>query len=540
MKEAVLSRMAGLEEVSLASEELFRAQTLLLPTSLIYSNADEYDPIFAKTSVGYSHCAREVCVAPVLLCTFPQNTVVLADSWFTTFSDDAFVLDQFAPPFREKGAKPEELLCSSRPVIDVDEPCLLVARFGEGTWGHWLGELLPRAILAELAYPGKFKFAVPAWTTTEQPQRGLAHAINESLQAYGITEDRYLRLRMDTSYRFGQLFGLTSVWSDHTMHPAVVNCMRNLVPRLTTEGPLDRIACLRKTAKTRNIINLDEIAQQLQQNGFQILDLNTMSFLDQVAAFQGCSLIFSVLGSELTSLIYAADQVKVVSAGPANWADRFFYPLIQLRNGLLADVRGTADWKGEQYYRQAPFKIDPRQVEIALERLSTPMTQLAPNGYISVSGLTLPRRVGRCEFTIDFTTGGNSPAFVKEGWSLQERSLTWCLGPRSDLVIPAPLIEGDYQLDIRVCAATRPPYIMAQKMDILINGEFADSFFLLGWMDLVCRVPRAAVTGRGSLHLELHHPIFVSSQAMGVGADTREASVGFARIRLRRCESNRS
>src|SRR6185437_9102116 len=94
----------------------------------------------------------------------------------------------------------------------------------------------------------------------------------------------------------------------------------------------DKIALLRKDASTRNIINITEIQDLLAGEGFQVLDLSSMPFSDQVAAFQNCSTVFAVLGSELTGLIYAPEQIRVLSAGPANWGDRFFYPLIQLRD----------------------------------------------------------------------------------------------------------------------------------------------------------------------------------------------------------------
>jgi hypothetical protein len=532
----VLSKMAYLAELSPATEELYPAQTVCLPTSLVYSNAADFDPEFARISVGYSHSAREAFVEPILLCAFPADTLVLANSWFTTFADGAFVVEQFAPPFREKDARPQDLLLSDGPVVDVSEPCLLVGRYGEGTWGHWLGELLPRAVLAEQAYPGRFKFVVPAWTTVEQPKRGLAHAINESLAAYGITGDRCIRLQIDLTYRFKQLFGVTSVWSDFTIHPAVLDQMRSLASVRHSQTPpaSGKIALLRKGASTRNIINLSDVEELLVAKGFEILELGGMPFATQVAIFQSCPIVFSVLGSELTGLMYSPDEVKVLSAGPANWADRFFYPLVQLRDGLLADIRGPADWKGERFYREAPFRVDLRQVDVALESLSMPLKQLAPDGYISVSGLQLPLRVGKCEFAVDFTSSGNAQQFLKEGWSDQEAMHIWCIGRHSDMVIPAPLIEGDYQLEFKVIPAIWRPYIVAQKLDLRINGIFVESFVITEWMEITCRVPREAISGHGQLHLEFDHPISVSSKSMGFNPDSREVSVGFVWIRFRR------
>ena len=38
---------------------------------------------------------------------------------------------------------------------------MIVARYGFGTWGHWIGELLPKIVTVEAAFPGRFSFAIP-------------------------------------------------------------------------------------------------------------------------------------------------------------------------------------------------------------------------------------------------------------------------------------------------------------------------------------------------------------------------------------------
>ena len=80
------------------------------------------------------------------------------------------------------------------PAVDVGQPCLLLARYGENTWGHWVTEMLVKAVIAERLLPGRFFYAVPWWTTEPGAANGLADAVLGSLAAYGIEPQRLVRL----------------------------------------------------------------------------------------------------------------------------------------------------------------------------------------------------------------------------------------------------------------------------------------------------------------------------------------------------------
>ena len=68
------------------------------------------------------------------------------------------------------------------------------------------------------------------------------------------------------------------------------------------------------------------------------VDIEALSFIDQMSVFRGAENIFSVLGSGLAGLIYAPDQVTTGTLRPQLWQDRFFTALMQLRRGRWVDV----------------------------------------------------------------------------------------------------------------------------------------------------------------------------------------------------------
>jgi hypothetical protein len=247
----------------------------------------------------------------------------------------------------------------------------LLARFGEGTWGHWLGEILPRATLAEHFFPGKFAYVVPAWTTTAGSTK-FADSVLESLRAYGIGEDRIYRLIEDTGYRFRSLSTVTSVRADRAMHPEALELMRTnvvLVPESFTGYFPARMAMLRKAVKRRGVANALAVEQLLNQLGFFCLEIEDYSFSAQVALFRAATTVLCVLGSGLTGLIYSPDHVNVVAPAPENWGDSFFYPLVQQRAGKFIDIRGPIEGLDPVLRRDSTFTVPLDELAMTLKLL---------------------------------------------------------------------------------------------------------------------------------------------------------------------------
>lgn len=103
------------------------------------------------------------------------------------------------------------------------------------------------------------------------------------------------------------------------------------------------VALLRLANTGRTIKNDGQVLGWLRTQGFVPFDIGQMSFVQQVTLMRHAEEVFGILGSSLTGLIYSPNGVRVLSAAPGAWADRFFYALIQARNGVYADVRGEPD-----------------------------------------------------------------------------------------------------------------------------------------------------------------------------------------------------
>ena len=132
--------------------------------------------------------------------------------------------------------------------------------------------------------------------------------------------------------------------------------LRATAPERPVPAP-SRLALMRRDWSTRKIVNAREVQTLVSAAGFHVVDMVGLSFAEQVRVFRSAEIVFSVLGSGLTGLVYSPDGVKVIAVSPSGWSDRFFYALTQLRGGHWAEVKGPTTWTGVGMLRDAPFEI---------------------------------------------------------------------------------------------------------------------------------------------------------------------------------------
>jgi hypothetical protein len=261
--------------------------------------------------------------------------------------------------------------------VDLDDECCLLARFGHGTWGHWLGEIVPMAAAVERYQPGRFRFAVPHHASV------YGEAMRESLRAYGIDPTRLISLGWKRPIRLRNAWAISPIWSSHSPHPGALDIMRGAVRLALYKEGWERVALMRRDSLTRAIENSEEVEQFLRDAGFTIADAGRMTFLDQVRLFQSAKTLFAVIGSGLTGLIYSPGEVRVLAAGPARWGDRFFYALAQHRRARWAEARGPSEWNGEGLLRDAPFNLPLHALRTALTKLEARAD--ASQSHLSIS-----------------------------------------------------------------------------------------------------------------------------------------------------------
>lgn len=343
---------------------------LLPPVSYPVTSACVYTNLLETSGAFGIHMTKRIY--PAQVCQVPAVTLGKVSSEAMLVADESLVIghsavsEQLAPQYHDDAAK-LDALPFGQSVRRVEGESLLIARFGQATWGHWLGELLPKVVLAEHFFPGRFKYVVSAAIVHNAHRPGLWKSIMDSLAAYGIGPDRLEPVLPQYNYTFSDLWAMSPIREDNIMfHPGAFEAMNHLNPAPSTGR---RVALLRTDSVKRGIDNQLAVLDLLATWGYQAVDIGKLEFIEQVRCCRQASHIVSVLGSGLSGLIYSPLGVKVASLAPARFGDRFFYTMVQNRLGRYADVRGPIVSNGGEQDRDDVFAVPLDALEKGLSAL---------------------------------------------------------------------------------------------------------------------------------------------------------------------------
>ncbi len=351
---------------------VFPEQNVQYANVLAYSNAREtckqtFIDFLLGTTAGINTVTPEVFIGRYE----PGATIAAGDS-FLVITADGLVAEQVLPVPHEA---PEIRLAYARATahetVEIAEECLLTTRYGIGTWGHWLNEIFPKAVVAEAVFPGRFRYVVPDALSRPGPDRNFATSLLETFAAYGIAEERLLRIDASKHHRFANLFDVGGFGRASFLHRGVCALMRHGLKEIPPE-PSCKMLALERNNTGRRIANLDELRSLLAGRGFEFVDLSRLPFPRQVACFKAAETVFGVYGSGLAGLPYAQKGIGLLACAPANWRDNYYVPVIQERGGRYADVRGPRCEDGVDFKFNAPFHVDPEHLLLGLEALRTP------------------------------------------------------------------------------------------------------------------------------------------------------------------------
>lgn len=358
-----MAALAHLKDILIDAQTVVPAQEAPLPTALVYSNEAEFDARWAAELANGPYRERMARFAPLDIGRLPPGAVLRGEHHFLISWNGLVAIESVPHALLADAHMLDQALARELVVEDVEQECLILSRYGHGTWGHWLGEILPIAAVVEDRFPCRFRYAVPRHGAGPYTE-----VMIQSLAAYGIETDRIVWLRQDRAHRLLHAWAMTPVWSDHAPHPAAMRALRSSLRCARSEGHA-KLALLRQDWTTRAVANIEQVEGVLRAEGFHITDMAGRPFADQVNAFHCAEIVFGILGSGLTGLAYSPDLVRVVAASPSGFSDRFFYALVQERRGRWAEVKGPTRWAGEGMMRDAPFEIPIPALRAALAQL---------------------------------------------------------------------------------------------------------------------------------------------------------------------------
>jgi hypothetical protein len=355
------------EPLAYAVNSLLPGVELNLPACLIHTNIPQFDWDLGNHLLQNIYVSRIGRAPDVTLQQLPGDARLIVPNWQEAIAicGRQIVAEQIHPDWSDRDV--QNAVASCRAEISIDERAVIVQRWGMRTWGHWLGELLPRIKCLEAARPGRYAYALPEDLLDDIYLRSTL----QSLEYYGITRDRFVFLRPGYRYRFAELLAVSSVWSPGrpTIHPGAVELMREVPGGRSDFAAGERVALLRREWSTRRLENLPEVEAFLRADGWQIVDIALLPFDQQVRVFSGSTAIVSILGSGLAGLIYSPANVNVITLAPVGWADDFFFGIMQNRNARLADVRGIKSISDPRDAFYSSFRVDVADLGAAIAAL---------------------------------------------------------------------------------------------------------------------------------------------------------------------------
>jgi hypothetical protein len=221
----------------------------------------------------------------------------------------------------------------------ADEEVMVFHNEGGGTWGHFLAQNIPRALLLRERFP-HVKIAIPRG---QRP--GLKNNFSKALEFFGFDEDNIVTISADITYQFRAVWIVDFLYSWKSgghIHPIAINILHKHAGKIDIISELDFENAgfyAERSKNSRAIINNEEVNNKFRDFSINPLMLGKLPPGEQFAAWGRTRLACGVLGSDLTNMIFAQERTSILVISPHKFGDHFFYNLAAAKNLRWLEIR---------------------------------------------------------------------------------------------------------------------------------------------------------------------------------------------------------
>lgn len=294
---------------------------------------------------------------------FPELSVTcirrgrVATSEGTVIAPDDRVFDQFAhqwgdPIWRNKV---------------FEQPGLGALERREGYWatlivpasginvGHWLMDgVLRMSVLEAAGLEKRAKFIVP----DTQPK------YTQPLEALGYGPDRWDGLR-EGHWEVEHLLVPSYLAPPGFIRPWAVRWIRSRLGVENKPSGKRRLWISRSRARYRRLQNEEELMPVLERAGFEKVELERLTFREQVDVFSQANAVAGPHGAGMTDLLFAPHGIRVLEIFPPEFVNPVFYSMANsldqeyyyLTGYSLPDDRNPEGAKDLDHFRVDPDKV---------------------------------------------------------------------------------------------------------------------------------------------------------------------------------------
>ena len=288
----------------------------------------------------------------------PVNVVTLFDVYITAeglvFDADGNVVSESITQYLEPDIdRARERVLSAKDISPEWSKAILLRKRGDGNYGHWFVEALPRL------------WAAQNCTTLEAcviPKRegAMADVMKCALALSGF-DQRIIEHSDSDVLWFKQLVIVDGLSVHGTYMSPLVFSKTDLIapPREQTK----KIFVSRRGAP-RDLAEEASVVKALATYGFEMVHPGYLTLQEQIDTFASASHVVGVMGAGMTNIMFCSPGTKIINLAPAEFPDTFFYFIAVHRNLAYTEIRGK-NIDGVEGW-DSLFSVPPAQIIAAL------------------------------------------------------------------------------------------------------------------------------------------------------------------------------
>ncbi|MBP1966971.1 glycosyltransferase family 61 protein [Paenibacillus aceris] len=187
---------------------------------------------------------------------------------------------------------------------------------------HWMFDVLPRIALLRECKVNIDKYVI-------SPPGNFPY--KEMLRALGIPEKKVIIASEDFHIKANKVVVVDkySKWAPyvHVYPEWTSKFLRDELSGCNTKGTskkYERLYVSRAHAGGRKMTNEDEVVRCLESHGFHCIHPDTMSFAEQIRAFQSADIIVSPHGASLANLVFTKPGTKLIEIFSPNYVRDYY------------------------------------------------------------------------------------------------------------------------------------------------------------------------------------------------------------------------
>ena len=240
---------------------------------------------------------------------------------------------------------------------------------GGGTWGHFLAQNIPRALLLRQRFP-HVKIAIPAG---HHPN--VKNNFSKALGIFGIKEDDIVSLDSKKTYRFQSIWIVNFLysWKSGThIHPRAIQILQDHYHQEyhdSHEEKIDSHFFVERSGTSRNINNLIDVRNVFDRFYIESQILGKSPPGKQFSLWSRARLACGILGSDLTNMIFSREGSSILAISPHDFGDSFFYDLAAAKNLRWFEIR-CGHVTDPTSPKHSTFSVDTDLLDSALESIT--------------------------------------------------------------------------------------------------------------------------------------------------------------------------